>query len=166
MPCLWEFDTWDVMKGELALACFSCVPWVLLAFLSIHAFLTNQHAGVCVRVLMQVLINFTMGLIMALMIFIFGLWSIIRSYQPSPIVAVAFFLCAACAAFSFVISYLLAIYGAAAGGLYGVAKLAETNQRARLQEQQRRQYVGYGGDELIMISTVSMFNRIHTNKIR
>ena len=53
-----------------------------------------------------------------------------RSYQPNPIVAVFFFVGAACAGFAFVASYLLAIYGAAAGGVYGVLKVAESNARA------------------------------------
>jgi hypothetical protein len=43
------------------------------------------------RVLLQILVNFSMGLLMALVIFIFGLWSIIKSYQPNPLVAVLFF---------------------------------------------------------------------------
>jgi hypothetical protein len=93
------------------------------------------------RVLMQVLINFSMGLLMALLIFIFGLWGIVKSYQPNPVVAVLFFLSAACAAFAFVTSYLLAIYGAAAGGLYGVAKLAETQARLNNEPAQPPGYV-------------------------
>ena len=40
------------------------------------------------NVLMQVLVNFSMGLIMALFFFVIGLWSIVRSYQANPIVAV------------------------------------------------------------------------------
>lgn len=82
------------------------------------------------RVLMNVLLNFSMGLVMALIMFVIGLWSIVTSYQPNPVVAVAFFIMAACAAFAFVASYLLAIYGAAAGGVYGVLKVAESNARA------------------------------------
>jgi hypothetical protein len=65
------------------------------------------------------------------------LWSIIKSYQPNPLVALVFFLSATCAAFAFVTTYLLAIYGATAGGLYGMAKLAETNARAARLEQGR-----------------------------
>jgi hypothetical protein len=84
------------------------------------------------RVLMNVLVNFSIGLIMALIMFVIGLWSIVRSYQPNPIVAVLFFVGAACAAFSFVATYLLAIYGAAAGGVYGVLKVAESNARAQI----------------------------------
>ena len=84
-----------------------------------------------------------MGLVMALVFFVVGLWTIVRSYQPNPIVALVVFICAACAAFSFVASYLLAIYGAAAGGVYGLAKMAEN--QARLQnggggQRQRVQY--------------------------
>jgi hypothetical protein len=84
------------------------------------------------RVLMNVLVNFSIGLIMALVMFVIGLWSIVRSYQPNPIVAVFFFVAAACAAFSVVATYLLAIYGAAAGGVYGVLKVAESNARAQI----------------------------------
>merc|ERR1719296_601876 len=81
------------------------------------------------KMLMQVLINFSMGLIMALIIFIFGLWNIIKTYQPNPLAGLFFFVTAACAAFAFVSTYLLALYGAAAGGVYGMAKVAESNMR-------------------------------------
>mmetsp|Transcript_19750 Transcript_19750/g.45951 ORF Transcript_19750/g.45951 Transcript_19750/m.45951 type:complete len:302 (+) Transcript_19750:86-991(+) len=93
------------------------------------------------KVLFQVLLNFSLGLIIALVVFVIGLWNLISNYQPNPIVAVVFFLCAALGAFAFVTTYLLGLYGAVAGGLYGVAKLAETNARARLQEQQRQAYM-------------------------
>jgi len=81
------------------------------------------------KMLMQVLINFSMGLIMALFIFIFGLWGIISSYQANPLTALFFFVSAASAAFAFVSTYLFAIYGAAAGGVVGVVKMAESNMR-------------------------------------
>jgi hypothetical protein len=94
------------------------------------------------RMLMQVLLNFSLGLMVALIMFVIGLWSIVRSYQPNPLVAVLFFLGAACAAFSFVTTYLFAIYGAAAGGVYGVLKVAESNARAqRIQQQRQREPV-------------------------
>jgi ABC-type multidrug transport system fused ATPase/permease subunit len=95
------------------------------------------------KLLMQVLINFSMGLIVALVMFVIGLWSVVRSYQPNPIVALLFFIGAACAAFSFVMTYLFALYGAAAGGVYGVLKFAETNARAqRLGQGRQQQHVG------------------------
>jgi len=93
------------------------------------------------KVLMQVLLNFSVGLLMALVMFIIGLWSIVRSYQPNPLVAVLFFVGAAAAGFSFVTTYLLAVYSAAAGGVYGVVKLAETTARAQIADQRRQQRV-------------------------
>lgn len=104
------------------------------------------------KVLIQVLLNFSMGLVMALIFFIFGLWTIIKSYQPDPFTALVFFVSTACAGFAFVSSYLFLIYGAAAGGVYGVAKIAETNMRIAAnananqggqQGQGRRNNVGY-----------------------
>jgi len=91
------------------------------------------------KMLLHVLMNFTMGLIATFFIFIFGLWSIVRSYQPEPLSAMIFFVCAVSAAFAFVATYLFAIYGAAAGSVYGLAKIAETN--ARIGNNQRRQQV-------------------------
>ncbi|CAB9516144.1 expressed unknown protein [Seminavis robusta] len=97
-----------------------------------------------VKIAMNVLINFSMGLAMAFVMFVIGLWSIIRSYQPNPIMAVLVFVGASCAAFSFVATYIMAMFGAAAGGVYGMAKLAEN--QARLQngggggQRQRMQY--------------------------
>lgn len=91
------------------------------------------------KVLMQVLLNFSVGLVMALIMFIISLWSIIQSYQENPIVALVGFVCFGCAAFAFVTTYLVAIYGAAAGGVYGVLKVAESNARARLNQGEHQQ---------------------------
>lgn len=90
------------------------------------------------RLLMQVLINFSMGMIGALFVFIWGLWSIVKSYQPDPLTAAAFFVGATCAAFTFVSTYLFLIYGAAAGSVYGLAKVVESN--ARIENGGRRQH--------------------------
>lgn len=97
------------------------------------------------KVLVQVLLNFSLGLVMALCVFVFGLWSIVRSYQPDPLTAVLFFACASCAAFAFVMTYLLGIFGAAAGGVYGLAKMAEANLRLENNngQQRRRQHAVY-----------------------
>lgn len=84
------------------------------------------------------------GMVMTFVMFVVGLWSIVRSYQPNPIMAVGVFIAASCAAFSFVATYLLAIYGAAAGGIYGMAKIAENQARLQNggggQQRQRMQY--------------------------
>jgi len=96
------------------------------------------------KILLQVLFNFSMGLIFALIFFIIGLWTIVKSFQPDPITAVIFFCGVSIAAFSFVVTYLLAVYSAAAVGVYSVLKVGESAARARIAEQQR-QRVQYGG---------------------
>lgn len=94
---------------------------------------------------MQVLLNFTMGLLMALLFFWTSLWGIVRSYEPNIIWAAVLFVCASAAAFSYVMTYILAIYGTAATGVYGLLKVAESSQqRARLNGGgQQRQRVAY-----------------------
>jgi hypothetical protein len=56
-------------------------------------------------------------------------------------VSILIFVGASAAATSFVATYLLALYGAAAGGIYGLARLAETTamaQRIATDRQQQR----------------------------
>jgi len=81
------------------------------------------------KMVVQILINFSLGLIGALCVFIFGVWGIIKSYQADPITAVFFFCGACCAGFAFVSTYLFVLFGATAGGLYSVAKVVESNAR-------------------------------------
>jgi hypothetical protein len=50
-------------------------------------------------------------------LFVLGLCKILRSFQPNPIVAVVVFLGAAAAATSFVATYVIVLFGAAAGGI-------------------------------------------------
>lgn len=99
----------------------------------------ESWAEYALKILLHVLINFSMGLLSALLFFVLGLWNILRSYQPNPVVAVLVFLSAAAAASSFVLTYLLGLFGAAAGGVYGLAKLAEHTARAQLRDDQRRE---------------------------
>jgi len=113
-------------------------------FMGIRSMSRDENmAEYMLKVLMQVLLNFSMGLVMALIFFVFGLWSIIKSYQPDPFTALVFFVSAASAAFAFVSTYLFLIYGATAGGLYGIAKIAETNMRIEQGNQRNRNNVGH-----------------------
>lgn len=99
----------------------------------------ESWAQYVVNILLQVVINFTMGLVTTLLFFILGLWNIVRSYQPNPMVAVLVFLAAASAGTAVVVTYLLALVGAAGGSVYGLAKFAETTARLQQAEQQRQQ---------------------------
>ncbi len=81
------------------------------------------------KLLLQALMNFTIGFVMCFVFFTFGLYSIIRSYSPDPFTAVAFFIVALCAGFATTVSVVLGIWGTAAGAVYTVAKVAESQGR-------------------------------------
>jgi hypothetical protein len=91
------------------------------------------------KVLFQVLMNISMGLFMCFIFFVSSLYSIISSYQPNILVAILTFIGATAAAFSFVTTYLIAVYGAAATGVYGLLKVVESVSRAQLADQHRQQ---------------------------
>ena len=70
------------------------------------------------RILINVLFNFTIGVMSAVVTFIFSLYSLIRSYQPSYLESLSFFALASLAAISFALTWLLMLYSAAAGNLF------------------------------------------------
>lgn len=89
------------------------------------------------KMMMQVMMNFSIGMIMTLCIFVFGLWGIIREYQPTLFEGVAFFLLAFAAGFATVATVLISMFGTAGAAVFGVAKIAEAQLRLQ-QEQQGR----------------------------
>ena len=102
------------------------------------------------RWLFQLILNFTIGLVGALVAFVYYLWDLVTSYQPDKLTAVAFFMLASITAASLVASYLAAMYAAAAGTVYVAAKAAANlqlqnganggarRQNIRYQQQQQR----------------------------
>eukprot|EP00287_Rhodomonas_sp_CCMP768_P004683 CAMPEP_0196724270 /NCGR_PEP_ID=MMETSP1091-20130531/6195_1 /TAXON_ID=302021 /ORGANISM="Rhodomonas sp., Strain CCMP768" /LENGTH=286 /DNA_ID=CAMNT_0042066371 /DNA_START=8 /DNA_END=864 /DNA_ORIENTATION=+ len=81
------------------------------------------------RFAFQILMNFTLGLIGALIGFIWSLWELIRSYQPDMFTAVAAFLLFTITACSMVATYLLALYGTVGATLYMGARTVASNMR-------------------------------------
>ena len=132
----------------LSINCILPVTYILTHHVCTFFLRDESFVEFALKMMVQVLINFSIGLIAALFIFVFGLWSIVRSYQPNPITAVIYFVSAVCAAFAFVSSYLLMLYGTAAGTIYGAAKVAESQRRLEGggggYRQQRVQYGGGG----------------------
>lgn len=88
------------------------------------------------RVMMNMIFNFTLGLFGALIGFIFSLWGLITSFGASLTTGAAFFALAVLAGTAFVASWLVGLYAAAAGTVYFVGKAAINN--ARLADAQRR----------------------------
>lgn len=68
-----------------------------------------------IRLVTSVLINFTIGVTISVITFIFNLWSLISSYQASFVAGLAFFSLASLAAISFALSWIIGMYCVAAG---------------------------------------------------
>lgn len=81
------------------------------------------------RLAMSMLFNFTLGVCGAVIAFMYSLFALIRSYQASLPTAMAFFVFASLAAVSFALSWLFALYAAAAGTAYVGLKFAAANMR-------------------------------------
>ncbi|RLN21441.1 hypothetical protein BBJ28_00017967 [Nothophytophthora sp. Chile5] len=79
--------------------------------------------------------NFTTGLLGALFYFCFSLVHMVFTYQPDPLSATAFVLLGFLGAASVVASYLFALYGMVASGVYVVGKVVVRDAL----EQERRQ---------------------------
>ena len=72
--------------------------------------------------------NLTIGLFMAVIQFLFSVWTVIWSYQPDPVSTLAFAVMASLAAMSLLATWLLGLAAVGVTGVYAVAKLAETAQ--------------------------------------
>ena len=81
------------------------------------------------RLLINMLFNFTIGMIGAVTSFIYSLIGIIQGYNTSFAVALPFFLLGSLAAVSFAMSWLVGLYLAAAGTVYVSATLIDPNLR-------------------------------------
>jgi len=77
--------------------------------------------------LFNLLVNFTIGVMGALLGFLWNLWSLVVEYRASIITAIAFFFLASLAAFSFAAAWLAGLYAAAAGTVYVGAKFVAAN---------------------------------------
>lgn len=73
--------------------------------------------------------NITVGMAGAVLVFLGRLPGLIRSFQPNFLEGVLFFIAAALGCVSVVITYLGAIYGTAAGGVYLLVKSASIQRR-------------------------------------
>jgi hypothetical protein len=95
------------------------------------------------KMLLQILMNFSFGMIMTLGVFVFGLWGLIQSYQPSFLEGLTFFLLATAAGFATVATVLIGMFGTAGGAVFGVAKIAEAQMRLQQEGGGRRRNLHY-----------------------
>lgn len=90
------------------------------------------------RVLFNVLFNFTIGMVGTVISFIYGLYGIITAYKAPLLAGLAFFGFASLAAISFAFTWVIGIYLMAAGSVYVVAKVAASNMRLQNGENSTR----------------------------
>jgi len=105
----------------------------------------DEEAWVSIlRFVGQIMMNFTIGLISALISFSFALVSMIWEYKASLASGIAFFVVAFSGASAMVALFIGGMYTTAVGGVYVVAKQA---QQARLEGRAppRQRYVRHGG---------------------
>jgi len=81
------------------------------------------------RVLINVILNFTIGTIGATIGFIFSLYSLITTYQANIIIGLSYFILASLAAISFAVTWIFGLYAAAAGTVYVGAKVMASSLR-------------------------------------
>lgn len=102
-------------------------------------------ASMIMKVVMQYIINLTMGLIGAFFFFIYNVYWLVCSYGEPALSGIAFFLLVLVAGMSTVGTYLCAIYGTVAGGGLYLVKQAAKHAALESERGGRRQQVGYGG---------------------
>merc|ERR1719203_622846 len=104
---------------------------------------------VVLKIVMQYIINLTMGLIGAFFFFIYNVYVLICSYGEDTLSGLAFFLLVLVSGVATVGSYLIAIYGTVAGGglflVKQAAKQAALEGNRRGAAPRRVQYGGHGG---------------------
>eukprot|EP00937_MAST-01D_sp_MAST-1D-sp2_P001371 g1371.t1 len=117
--------------------------WYDLIFMGIGSMGRDEGlASFLLRWLIQVVMNFTIGVCGAFVGFVWYLWSVISSYQPDFLTKVTFFVFAFIAGATVVASFLFALYGAAAGTVYVAVKAAHNSARLQAEERRRVQQGG------------------------
>lgn len=102
-------------------------------------------AGFLLRLLLNFCINFTVGMIGALVGFFWTLVGIVQSFNPDTVSAVLFFGVASLAAMSMIATLVGGLYGTVGGTVYYVAKTAHAAQlEGGAQRQRLRQNYGSG----------------------
>jgi len=92
-------------------------------FMSIGAMRRDDSLmSVFINWLLNVAVNFTMGMISALISFMFHVGSLLFSYQASPASAISFFILAFCGAFAVIASFVVGAYMLAAATAFVALK--------------------------------------------
>jgi len=102
--------------------------------------------SMAMKLLMQYIVNLTMGIIGAFVFFVYNVYTLVVSYGESAVSGLAFFLLVVVAGMATVGTYLVAIYGTVAGG--GIFLLKQAAKQAAVEGGRavaRPRQVQYGG---------------------
>ncbi len=84
-------------------------------------------------ILVHFLINMSLGMVTALVGFVFSLWGLIRSFSPDLLTGLLFFAGAAVSAAALVATYLTLLYGTAVGTVVVGIRVAVAAANRRLE---------------------------------
>lgn len=110
-----------------------------LIFTGISAIGKNEKIGsFLLRILLNVVFNFTIGIVGAVFGFIVSIFWLLYDYRVGILQGTAFFVLASTAALSFLVTILIALYAGAAGTVYVGAKALSTQLRISGPREERR----------------------------
>jgi hypothetical protein len=99
-------------------------------FMGISAMAKDESIiAYCLRVLMALLLNFTIGVFGAVVAFIYNLYGLIQTYRANLLTGLFFFSAAAISAVAFAMTWIFGLYAATAGTVYVGSKFAAANMR-------------------------------------
>jgi hypothetical protein len=112
------------------------------AFFGFRAMLRDESMmEYVITILIRVLFNFTLGVIATVVTFAWSSYSVIQSFQASPLVGLIFFIGALLAALAFAVTWLFLIFGGVGVTAYATIKLAAANVRIEDGGGRRRQHI-------------------------
>lgn len=125
--------------------------WYDMIFIGLGSIGSDESfAEAFIRWIIQLIMNFTIGMIGTFVAFVYSLWGLVTSYQPSYLAAGVFFVLASTAAMSLLVSFLAGLYFSAAGTVFVAAQAAGPNLRLGGRPRMQRRYIrhqnpyGYG----------------------
>ncbi len=114
--------------------------WDIL-FAGISAIGRDEKVGsFLLRIVVNFVVNITLGIIGAVISFWWSLWGLIQEYRVGLLTGLTFFAGAALAAFSFALMWLFGIYAATTGAVFVAAKVLATNVRIENSRDRQRMY--------------------------
>ncbi|KAL3157429.1 hypothetical protein ABBQ32_011899 [Trebouxia sp. C0010 RCD-2024] len=116
------------------------------AIVTVIAGQERNAMGMLVKVVFSALVNFTIGMVSSVFVFVFKLPWIVADYKPGWVSGTAFFMVALTGAVSVITAFLGALYGTSAAGIYAAVSLVNANSRLQGPQGGRAAHIQYHTD--------------------